>query len=67
MEFCMTPYDQHQAALVELKKARQKCSELKRQLTDLESVVEFKKANAEVIHAAELCTYFANQLAVSEQ
>jgi hypothetical protein len=63
----MTLNEQHQAALAELENARQKCAQLKERITDLESVAEFKKANTEVIRATELCHFFANQLALSEQ
>jgi hypothetical protein len=54
----MTIREQHQAALADLEKARQKCSALKDRITDLESVSEFKKAKNEVIRATELCQFF---------
>jgi hypothetical protein len=56
----MTLYEEHQAALAELEKARQKCTQLKGRISDLTSVAEFQKANNEVIRAAELCTILAN-------
>ena len=61
----MILYEEHQAALAELEKARQKCTQLKGRISDLTSVAEFQKANDEVIRAAELCTILANKLAAT--
>ena len=63
MEYAMTLYEEHQAALAELEKARRKSFLLKGQISDPASTAEFREANDEVIRAAELCTALANKLA----
>jgi hypothetical protein len=59
----MTLYEEQQAALAELEKARRKSFLLKGLISDPASIAEFRKANDEVIRAAELCTTLANKLA----
>ena len=63
MEYAMTLYEEHQAALAELEKARRKSFLLEGQISDPASTAEFREANDEVIRAAELCTALANKLA----
>jgi hypothetical protein len=65
MEYAMTIYEEHQAALAELEKARRKSFLLKGQISDLASIAEFREANDKVIQAAELCTALANKLATA--
>jgi hypothetical protein len=65
MEYAMTLYEEYQAALAELEKARRKSFLLKGLISDPASVAEFREANDEVIRAAELCTALANKLAVA--
>ena len=66
MEYAMTLYEEHQAALAELEKARRKSFLLKGLISNPASIAEFRKANDEVIRAAELCTAFANKLATAD-
>ena len=61
----MTLYEEHQAALAELEKARRKSFLLKGQIFDPASMSEFRESNDEVIRAAEVCTALANKLAVA--
>ena len=63
MEYAMTLYEEHQAALAELEKARRMSFLLKGQISDLASIAEFREANDEVIRAAELSTAVTNKLA----
>jgi hypothetical protein len=66
MEYPMTLYQEHQAALAELEKARRKSFLLRGLISDPASIAEFRKANDEVFRAADLCTAFANKLATAD-
>jgi hypothetical protein len=57
----MTLYEEQQAALAELEKGRRKSFLLKGLISDPATIAEFRKANDEVIRAAELCTTLANK------
>jgi hypothetical protein len=62
----MTLYEKQQAALAELEKARRASFLLKGLISDPASIAEFRKANDEVIRAAELCTMLANKLSAAD-
>jgi hypothetical protein len=57
----MTLYEEQQAALAELEKARRKSFLLKGLISDPATIAEFRKANDEVIWVAELCATLANK------
>jgi hypothetical protein len=63
MEDAMTLYEEQQAALAELEKARRRSFLLKGLISDPLSMAEFREANDEVIRAAELCAVLANKVA----
>ena len=62
----MTLSEEHQVALAKLENARRKSFLLKALISDSASIAEFRKANDEVIRAAELCTMLANKLATAD-
>jgi hypothetical protein len=64
MEYEMTRYE---AALAELEKARRKSFLLKGLISDPASISELRKANDEVIRAAELCGALANKIAPARE
>jgi hypothetical protein len=66
MENAMTLYEEQQAALAELEKARRKSFLLKGLISDPSSIAEFRVANDEVIRAAELCTALASKLVTKD-
>jgi hypothetical protein len=63
MEDAMTLYEEQQAALAELEKARRTSFLLKGLISDPLSIAKFREANDEVIRAAELCAALANKVA----
>jgi hypothetical protein len=59
----MTLSEEHQVPLAELENARRKSFLLRALISDSASIAEFRKANDEVIRAAELCRALAKKLA----
>jgi hypothetical protein len=55
----MTLYEEHQAALAELEKARQKCTQLKGRISDLTSVAEFQKRRITKLFGQLNCAQFS--------
>ena len=65
-ENAMTLSEKQQVALAELEKARRARVSIKGPISDSASIAEFRKANDEVIRAAELCTMLANKLSSAD-